>query len=173
MRNLSKDFVCTVHGSLSKSFATYKLSYDLLANAGINILAPKRTEIADFQSGFAYFENDDIHDDKRLVELRFISAMNQLTPGEGFCYFVNPSGYIGPSASYELAIAQMKRLSCYFLEKPHDLPTYIPENSVWEPYELISYIKSNNELPKYYTHEDSTKIAKLQHTLFESEPDIT
>jgi hypothetical protein len=48
-----------------------------------------------------------------LVELLYLHNLKRLGRN-GFSYFVNPDGYIGASASYELGIAQLTNVRCFF-----------------------------------------------------------
>lgn len=70
--------------------------------------------------------------DPRYVELRYLHQLHKLG-ANGFSYFVNPGGYIGRSAAYELGIAQASNVPCYFSNKPKDLPVYVPSSHVISP----------------------------------------
>lgn len=142
---MSSKFRCILHGSFSKHFDVIQETYNLFTAAGIEVLAPKRGEIVAFKESFALFE-DEQGQDPRAIELLYLHNLKRL--GEnGFSYFVNPGGYIGKSASYELGIAQLTNTRCFFRNKLNDHPAYIHKNSVWRPEQLVDYILTHDELP--------------------------
>jgi ADP-ribose pyrophosphatase YjhB (NUDIX family) len=138
-------FRCILHGSFTKHFGAIQHAYDIFTAAGIEVLAPKQGELVAFENGFALFE-DEQGQDPRLIELLYLHNLKRLGPS-GFSYFVNPSGYIGKSASYELGIAQLTNTRCFFLEKLDDHPAYVHKNSIWKPEDLAEYITTFGELP--------------------------
>jgi len=68
--------------------------------------------------------------DPRLIELTYLHNLRRLSEN-GFSYFINPEGYIGKSASYELGIAQVSNTRCFFMETPQDHPVYVHKNAIW------------------------------------------
>ncbi len=160
---MANSFRCILHGSFSKHFEAIKDVHQLFMAAGIEVLAPKQGEIVAFQEGFALFE-DEKGQDPRAIELLYLHNLKQL--GEnGFSYFVNPDGYIGKSASYELGIAQLTNSRCFFQEKLHDHPAYVHHNSVWEPNKLIEYILNTNKLPTPMVKKNEGVIHRLWQEL--------
>src|SRR5512146_936498 len=103
---------CLIHGSFRKHFAEIRRTMRIFKDAGIEVLAPSAEEIAAFDGGFALFEGEQGMD-PRMVELLYLHHLKRLGEG-GFSYFVNPEGYIGKSASYELGIAQIANVPCFF-----------------------------------------------------------
>ncbi len=106
-------FRCVLHGSFGKHFEDIKRVYQLFTQAGIEVLAPAFSEIKSFEDGFAVLESDRERD-HRMIELLYLHHLKRLG-GNGFSYFVNPEGYIGKSASYELGIAQVTNVICFSL----------------------------------------------------------
>jgi ADP-ribose pyrophosphatase YjhB (NUDIX family) len=150
---------CVIHGSFGKHFAEIQRVAQLFQRAGIEVLAPQLEELADEVNGFALFENE-VGQDPRLVELRYLHHLRKL--GEnGFSYFVNPEGYIGTSASYELAIAQLTNVRCFFMDKPADHPAYVPASTIWSPELLAQYIFEHAALPPEMVRPNETLIHKL------------
>lgn len=150
---------CVIHGSFGKHFAEIQHAANVFRAAGIEVVAPKTGELVDSRNGFALFE-DEIDEDPRLVELRYLHHVREL--GEaGFSYFVDPEGYIGTSASYELAVAQFTNIRCFFSAKPTDHPAYIPHGSIWSPEQLATYVVEHGSLPPDATHPDEQLIHKL------------
>jgi ADP-ribose pyrophosphatase YjhB (NUDIX family) len=138
-------FRCVLHGSLRKHYKEIKRVRELFTQAGIEVLAPADSEITAVEDGFAVLESDK-EKDPRMIELLYLHHLKHLGT-DGFSYFVNPDGYIGKSVSYELGIAQISNVKCFFAEKPEDHPAYLHKNSVWEPEDLIEFIKTTGNLP--------------------------
>ncbi len=160
---MASQFRCVIHGSFSKHFAEIKKASEIFEKAGIEVLAPKKGELVSAKDGFAFFE-DEKNQDPRLVELLYLHNLKRL--GEnGFSYFVNPSGYIGKSASYELGIAQLTNTRCFFAHKLADHPAYIHRRSIWSPELLAEYITNNKSLPPLEIKSNESKIHKLWEDL--------
>jgi ADP-ribose pyrophosphatase YjhB (NUDIX family) len=136
---------CVLHGSFGKHFSEIQSVARLFTAAGIEVLAPKQSELVAGTDGFALFE-DEQGQDPRLVELQYLHSLQQLGP-DGFSYFVNPEGYIGKSTSYELGIAQLTNVRCFFMHTPVDHPAYIASNAVWSPEDLAAYVAEYHRLP--------------------------
>lgn len=156
-------FRCILHGSFTKHFDTIQEIYRVFTAAGIEVLAPKYGEITAFQDGFALFE-DEKGQDPRAIELLYLHNLKRL--GEnGFSYFINPGGYIGKSASYELGIAQLTNTRTFFMNKLDDHPAYVHKNAIWKAEKLVEYILTYNELPAPMVHRNERVIHQLWQEL--------
>lgn len=141
-------FRCVIHGSLRKHLREMGEAMEIFQSAGIEVLAPKISGIVKEEDGFLFFRGEELYD-PRLIELMYLQNLRNL--GEnGFSYFVNPGGYIGKSASYELGIAQATNVSCFFSSKSVDHPVYIGENAVWSAASLAEYIAKYHSLPNFH-----------------------
>ena len=169
-------FRCVLHGSFSYHFAEIVRAKRAFEAAGIEVLAPKDEEIASVTDGFALFESEKgldprmvellyLHHLKRLVADGFMQPIGFLSGHDGFSYFVNPEGYIGKSASYELGIAQVANVPCFFLEPIADHPAYLHRNSVWSPEDLARHVAERQALPAPSVHPDETAIHRLWEDL--------
>ncbi len=156
-------FRCILLGSFGKHFEEIRRVHGVFTNAGIEVLAPKMLKFTSEQDGFLLFE-DEKNQDPRLVELIYLQHLKKLGT-DGFSYFVNPGGYIGKSASYELGIAQATNVPCFFMEKPTDHPVYLHANSIWKPERLVEYIAERGELPGQKTRRNEKKMQELFHEL--------
>jgi ADP-ribose pyrophosphatase YjhB (NUDIX family) len=156
-------FRCIIHGSFSKHFDRIQDAHRIFTAAGIEVLAPKAGEIAAFSGGFALFE-DEKDLDPRTIELLYLHNLKRLGPN-GFSYFVNPDGYIGKSASYELGIAQLTNTRCFFGHKLNDHPAYVHQNSIWSPENLTDYILKFDRLPTPKIKKNEQTIHKLWEDL--------
>lgn len=164
MRPSASKFRCIIHGSFRKHFAEIKRVSGIFASAGIEVIAPEFSEIVGSKEGFVYLKTDNQHDDPRLVELLYLRNLKKLGPN-GFSYFVNPGGYIGKSTSYELGIAQLSNVRCFFMAPPADHPAYIHKNSIWSAQRLAEYITERGSLPNPQIKRDERRIHKLWEDL--------
>lgn len=160
-RFMASKYRCILHGSFTKHFDAVRHARNVFAAAGIEVLAPTQAEIVAFQDGFALFE-DQQGQDPRAIELLYLHNLKKLGPS-GFSYFVNPDGYVGTSASYELGIAQLTNTRCFFQEKLADHPAYVHHNAVWRPETLAEYIQLFDDLPKPMVKQNE----RLIHTLWQ------
>ena len=156
-------FRCVIHGSFRKHFDEIKRVHRIFADAGIEVLAPAPSEIISFDEGFAVLESD-AEKDQRLIELLYLHNLKRLGE-DGFSYFVCPEGYIGRSASYELGIAQVANVPCFFSDKTVDHPAYLHDNSVWKPELLAEYIREKGMLPEPRVRSDEERIHRLWQDL--------
>jgi len=154
-----KKFKTVVHGSFGQHFEKIKKTMALFISVGIEVIAPQSNEITAIKGSFLLLENEEALD-PRYVELRYLHKLHQLGDN-GFSYFINPGGYLGRSAAYELGIAQASGVPCYFSHKPKDLPVYVPSSHIVSPENLIEYIVTNNSLPSATQRQSSTNIHKL------------
>src|SRR3990167_5302377 len=158
---MQASFRCVIHGSFRKHINEIKKIHQLFTSAGIEVLAPEVSEIKAVEDGFAVLESDR-ESDPRMIELLYLHNLKKL--GEnGFSYFVNPEGYIGKSASYELGIAQISNTRCFFLEKLGDHPAYLHNNSVWKPENLVEFVRTYGKLPEPKVKRNE----KVIHSLWE------
>jgi ADP-ribose pyrophosphatase YjhB (NUDIX family) len=156
-------FRCVIHGSFSKHFAEIKRAAEIFGAAGIEVLAPRQDELVGEQDGFALFE-DEIGKDPRFIELLYLHNLKRL--GEnGFSYFVNPDGYIGKSASYELGIAQLTNTRCFFSHRLSDHPAYVHSRSVISAEALAEYVATKGMLPLPRIKQKERYIHKLWEDL--------
>lgn len=135
----------------------------LFSESGIEVIAPKLSSFQSENDGFIYLE-EEANIDPRLIELRYLQHLKALGRN-GFSYFVNPDGYLGRSASYELGIAQATGINCYFFDDIRDLPVYYGGNSVWQPQKLADFIIQNRMLPKQKVHRREGEIRHLWQKL--------
>ena len=152
-----------IHGSFSKHFSEIQKTRKIFEDAGIDVLAPKDELPTSNKNGFLLFEGEK-NEDPRLVELKYLHNLKILGT-DGFSYFVNPEGYIGKSASYELGIAQITNTRCYYSNPLSDHPAYIHKNSVISPEALADYIIDNHCLPDPKIQKSEIMIDRLWNDL--------
>jgi len=158
-QNGKSGFQCVLHGSFRKHFDEIRRVHRIFTGAGIEVLAPTMSEIKAVEDGFAVLESDR-EKDRRMIELLYLHNLKRLGEG-GFSYFVDPDGYIGKSASYELGIAQVSNINCFFSEELNDHPAYLHKNAIWKPEELVEYINEYRRLPEPQTKRNEKAIHKL------------
>ncbi|HVN26818.1 MAG TPA: NUDIX domain-containing protein [Candidatus Paceibacterota bacterium] len=150
---------CVIHGSFRKHFDEIRRVHRTFTTAGIEVLAPADAEIVSFENNFAHLARDE-GKDPRLVELLYLHNLKRLGP-DGFSYFVNPGGYVGASASYELGIAHATNTRCFFLEPLADHPAYAPGHAVWKPERLAEFVRERGRLPKPRHRQNEAAIRRL------------
>ena len=150
---------CVLHGSFNKHFELIQQIHKVFSDAGIEVIAPKKSDIVSEINGFGLLEGEEDLD-PRLVELIYLHNLKELG-NSGFSYFVNPEGYMGKSASYELGIAQLTNTRCFFFDPVKDHPAYIHKNSIWRPERLVDHIKSKGELPAPKIKRDEKVLHQL------------
>lgn len=152
-------YKCVVHGSFGRHFGEIRSAMQTFKLAKIKVIAPESNEIIAIKGSFLLLQDEEKLD-PRYVELRYLHQLHKLGP-QGFSYFVNPGGYIGRSAAYELGIAQATNVPCYFSHKPKDLPVYVPSSHIISPSALVEYIAKNNELPSATVRQSKTTLHKM------------
>src|SRR3989338_8555076 len=158
---LNPKFRCVLHGSFGKHFEEIKKTHRLFSAAGIEVIAPEFSDITSSKGGFAILKSD-TEKDPRMIELLYLRNLKRL--GEnGFSYFVNPEGYIGKSASYELGIAQISNTRCFFMGKLGDHPAYLHNNAIWKPENLVEFVRTYGKLPEPKVKRNE----KVIHSLWE------
>jgi ADP-ribose pyrophosphatase YjhB (NUDIX family) len=158
-----KKFRCVIHGSFQKHFDEITRVHRIFAEAGIEVLAPELSDIIAIENGFATLESD-VTKDPRMTELLYLHNLKRLG-ANGFSYFIDPEGYIGKSTSYELGIAQISNVRCFFMAPPADHPAYLHSNSIWQPKLLAEYITEHGRLPSPTIQPDEDAIQKLWEDL--------
>lgn len=156
-------FRCILHGSFRKHLPEIVRAKRVFEAAGIEVLAPLEEEIVAEQDGFVKFAGEEAAD-PRLVELLYLHHLKRLGEG-GFSYFVNPEGYIGKSASYELGIAQVANVPCFFLERLADHPAYVHGGATLSPEDLAEHVTVHGRLPEPIVRPDEAAIHALWEDL--------
>lgn len=154
---------CVLHGSFRKHFELIQEVHRTFTAAGIEVIAPKQSELVAVKDGFALLQGEE-NQDPRLIELLYLHKIKVLGR-DGFSYFVNPEGYIGKSASYELGIAQISNTRCFFYHPLDDHPAYIHKNAIWKPQDLAAYVAEKCELPEPQVKRDEKALHKLWEDL--------
>lgn len=156
---IDMSFRCVIHGSFRKHLLEIRRVISVFHEAGIEVLAPDASDVTGETDGFVFFEGQE-ETDPRLVELRYLHNLKRLGR-QGFSYFVNPDGYIGKSASYELGIAQVTNVPCFFLEQITDHPAYVHRNAIWTPESLAEHIVQRESLPEPQHEPNEVAIHRL------------
>ena len=150
---------CVLHGSFRKHFDVIQEVHELFTRAGIEVVAPKKSELVSFKDGFALLEGEE-NQDPRLIELLYLQHLKKIGKN-GFSYFVNPEGYIGKSASYELGIAHVSNTRCFYYHQLHDHPAYVHKNAIWKPQALAEYVQEFGALPPPHVKRSERNLQAL------------
>ena len=155
---------CILHGSFRRHFELIREVHDIFTAVGIEVVAPQKADLVAVKDGFALFEGEE-NQDPRLIELLYLHNLKKIGKN-GFSYFVNPDGYIGKSASYELGIAQVSNTRCFFYHALDDHPAYVHRNAVWKPELLAEYFSEHGTLPEMRVDRNERVIHRLWEDLY-------
>lgn len=135
---------CLLHGSMNKFLPEMKEAYKIFNNNGIIVEPDLSRETSSNDDNFMKFKGQE-NLNNYFIEGEFLQKLNK--SDLDFCYFVNPNGYMGKGATFELDRATVLKIPIFFLEQP-DLDFYpVPKNSVWDPKDLANYINKYKKLP--------------------------
>lgn len=154
---------CVIHGSFRQHFAQIREASELFRAAGVEVVAPSLGEFVGAEDGFLRFAGEE-GIDRRVIELKYLHHVKRLGKN-GFSYFCVPEGYIGKTTSYELGIAQVTNIPCFFSETPFDHPVYAPKSSIWSASSLATYICEHGTLPPRQLASDECLIDALWQDL--------
>lgn len=154
---------CILHGSFRNNFDLIREVHTIFTNAGIDVIAPEISEIVGQTDGFIHLA-DDVSKDPRVTELLYLQKLSELG-STGFSYYINPQGTLGTSASYELAMDQLTNIRYLFMQPLQDHPAYVPQNSIWNPKELVHYVKETGTYPQPSIPQDEEYIHKMVQEL--------
>ena len=106
----------TVSGSFNRHLDQILEIVEHATLLGVTVLSPSDPRAVDVDGGFIYVASDR-HRSPRLVEDRHLAAITQ----SDFIWLVNPDGYVGPSAAFELGFAIASSVPVYSDTRPSDL----------------------------------------------------
>lgn len=104
----------TISGSYRKHLSAILAARATFLAAGIEVLRPRSERILSDSDGFVRLEDD--LDDARAAAL----AQRQAIRESHLVYVVNPGGYVGPSAIYEVGLASGLGIPVCFSEQPFE-----------------------------------------------------
>lgn len=156
-------FRCTLHGSFQRDLEAVLETKQIFEQAGIKVVSQELSLRHSVKNGFVFFP-DQFGRDPRRIELEYLAQLRRLG-SQGFSYFANPSGYLGPSAAYELGIAQATNIPCFFWKVPREHPVYLHRNSFWPPQNLADYIETHQRLPQPIIQPNEAAIHQLWEDL--------
>ncbi len=129
------NFKCTLHGSYQKDLELIRLVAELFELIGVEVLCPTSFNVIKNESGFVLFEND--HENPITIEDRLLNILRENVGNKHFfAYFVNKDGYVGSSASFELAIVRELGVQFYSLEQIAGLPVSLEDRHIVRPVDL-------------------------------------
>jgi hypothetical protein len=150
---------CVLHGSFRKHLSEIGETLKLFQSAGIEVLEPVTTEVVAEVNDFLYLRGQ-MGLDPRLIEADYLSKVLSLRDS-GFSYFVNPGGYLGPSASHELGIVMARGIPFYLSETPVGHCFFVPRARVVKPTALVEQLLATGELPQVTLYSDEAAIAEV------------
>jgi len=147
-------------GSLRKFYRDVMDTAVIFRKNGYTVLFPKHSKAIETNTNFALFESDISCHVKEIED----SLLEKIKLSD-FVYLVNPGGYIGISATFEIGYANAVRTPVYALERPKDttIPFYI--KAVLKPDELVN----NNRSPDKPDNSPLHLVFDADDTLWESQ----
>lgn len=104
-------------GSFRKHYDDMTNVIRLFHEKGIEVLSPKEAEIINPDDEFVVFDYDPKHLTEKELEDLVLEKMHKCH----FVYLVNPGGYIGLSASFEVGYCAAHGIDVYALEPSTEL----------------------------------------------------
>jgi len=130
---------CVLHGSMRKHLDLMEYVRDVFEASNIKVIAPDLSgKVVGEKNGYVELSTDKSKE-PRIQEMHFLKKVLELGPND-FCYFINPDGILGVSASMEAGFCLPSNKRYIFMEGLKDPPLYVPLNSVWKPEELAKYV---------------------------------
>ena len=105
----------TISGSFNKDLDAIQKKIHQFQQEGVEVLSPKKSRAVSIHGGFVKLEDD--KGTPSEIESRHLEAISR----SDFLYVVNPGGYIGRSAAFEIGYALSQNIPVYSLEKPEDV----------------------------------------------------
>lgn len=129
--NGALEIKATVLGSFSKAKPEIDLAIEELRDCGINVLGPDTGSVILPKKGglylpyphFAPLESEQAMTPEEVERLFIEKCVTK----SDFVFVVNPNGYIGEMASYEMRVANSKGITIYSREPIQVVSTRIPD----------------------------------------------
>lgn len=128
----------TIIGSFRKFYKEICEIYDLFEKEGIITLSPKKSRILDPKKEFVILASDP----KRAIIKEIENKVLDSILHSDFVYFLNPKGYVGLTAAFEIGYTKALKKCLYSSEMITDplLREYV--DGIYSPRELVNYLKS-------------------------------
>jgi hypothetical protein len=110
-------YTSLIIGSFRKHYDDMTNVIRLFHDEGIEVLSPKEAEILNPNDEFVVFDYDPKHLSEKELEDLVLEKMHKCH----FVYLVNPGGYIGLSASFEVGYCAAHGIDVYALEPSTEL----------------------------------------------------
>lgn len=122
--------IVSIIGSFKKKkhYDVIMKNVNYLLNNGFCVQTPKKSKNVDYKDNgcFAVFDYDDVSLESWGIQM---VTLEKIIKSDGV-FVCNIGGYIGKTTSYEIGFCYSRGVPLYFLEKPIDLPVYVPEDHI-------------------------------------------
>lgn len=136
----------SIIGSFRKYYTEIVQIIELFQETGISILSPRESQVIDPKEEFVLL----CVDDRSLVPVEIqLIAFHRILRSD-FVYVWDPQGYVGLTTCYEIGRITERGIPLFFSEFPKDLPIFMPQNAIWKPEDLASFVAANGNLPKLF-----------------------
>ena len=128
---------CAISGSFRKYYKEICQAHDIFEQNGIVVLSPQKSRIINPGEEFALLETDLKSLSRKQLEDRHLEAI----ANSDFVYLVNPNGYIGNSATFEIGYAHGCNKPIYSLDIIEDITLQEYVCKIFSPKEIIDFLK--------------------------------
>lgn len=123
-------------GSFRKHYKKMSDIIDLFDKADIEVLSPKKATVLNSEDEFVVFDYDPKHLSEKELEDLVLEKIHKVD----FVYLVNPGGYVGLSAAFEVGYCVAHRIKVFAMEPSDELcAKYL--HGIKKPEEVIEYTK--------------------------------
>ncbi|MEK7516922.1 MAG: hypothetical protein AAB583_00045 [Patescibacteria group bacterium] len=123
-------------GSFRKHYKEISDVIDIFDKADIEILSPKKATALNPEDEFVVFDYDPKHLSEKELEDLVLEKIHRVD----FVYLVNPGGYVGLSAAFEVGYCIAHKINVFAMEPSSELcAKYL--YGVMRPEEIVKYIK--------------------------------
>jgi len=131
---------CVIIGSFRKHYDQIVNVIEDFNAAEIEVLSPKKAKILNPTDEFVIFD----YDPEGLSEKELEDLVLKKMHGSDFVYLVNPEGYIGRSAAFEMGYCAARGFKIFAMEDSTELCMKYT-HGVKSPKEVIQYLKRAKE----------------------------
>ena len=128
---------CAISGSFKKFYAEICQAYEIFEQNGISVLSPRKSTVVNPAEEFVILASDGVDASIKQIEDRHLEAISE----SDFLYLVNPRGYVGSSAAFEMGYAIDRNKRVYSLCKIEDMMLREYVTMVWTPWEVLSSLR--------------------------------
>ena len=137
-KQLNFRYRAVIIGSFRKHYPLITNIIKIFNSGGIEVLSPKHSKIINPNDEFVLFDYDPKDCGEKEIEDAVLKKINQ----SHFVYLVNPNGYVGVSASFEVGYCAAHSMRVFSMEDSNEMCVrYI--TGTYNPKEMVKYVRKN------------------------------